>query len=250
MKPLDGLRVMLTRPAQARDDIAAALRAAGAVVDAVPLIGIEPPRDEASLLSAAAVADLADWVAFTSANGVAAFARARHAPLGARTKIAAVGPSTAAAVRSQLKRRADLVPVHHDAAALADAIAATGPAHASVSIFQAEEARPTLAEHLRAAGFAVMVAAAYATVETPPANIADRVRSADAIVLTSGSGARALARGLAAGPGVEALAGKTVACIGAVTAEQAQRSGIGGVLTARDATPQGLVALLAARRRS
>jgi uroporphyrinogen-III synthase len=239
---------MLTRPVHARDEIAEALRAAGASVDLVPLIQIVAPRDEAALQSAANAADAADWVAFTSANGVAAFARARGEPLGSRPRIAAIGPATAAAIEELLHRRPALVPKTSVAEALAQEIAAIGPAKASIAIFQAQGARPQLAEQLRAAGFSVVATSAYATIESPPADLIQRLRVADTIVLTSGSGARSLARGLAADPGLRALAGKTVACIGAVTAREARRCGIAVAVTARSASGRGVVDALVASR--
>jgi uroporphyrinogen-III synthase len=243
---LAGVRVMLTRPAQARDDIAEALRAAGASVDVVPLTRIVPPRDEAALQSAAQAADMADWIVFTSANGVAAFARSRSEPLGARTRIAAVGPATAAAIESLLYARAALIPKTFDAQALADELAAIGPPHASIAIFQAQNARPNLAQRLRAAGFSITATPAYATIEAPPADLADHVRAANAIVLTSGSGARALARGLGDSDGLRALDGKTIACIGTVTAREARRCGILVSVIAKNANAHGVVDALVA----
>jgi uroporphyrinogen-III synthase len=245
-RTLAGLRVMLTRPAQARDQIADALRAAGADVDVVPLIRIVPPRDEAALRSAAAAADMADWIVFTSANGVAGFARARREPLGIRTRIAAVGPATATAIEGLLGRRAALVPRTHVAEALADVLVAAGPPRASVAVFQAQDARPVLAERLRAAGFSVTATPAYATIETPPPDLDQHVRAANTIVLTSGSGARSLARGLGAAPGLRALTGKTIACIGAVTAQEARRCGIAVAVTAQSASARGVVDALVA----
>lgn len=240
---------MLTRPAHARDGIAQALKAAGTHVDVVPLIRIVPPGDEAALHSAAAAADMADWIVFTSANGVTAFAAARREPLGARAQVAAIGPATAAAVESSLGRRAALVPKTAVAEALADALIAAGPPQAQVAVFQAQDARPVLAERLRAAGFSVVATSAYATLEADPANIADRVRAADAIVLTSGSSARALVRGLARGSDAQglasgaarALAGKLVVCLGAITAQEAQRCGIVVSATAKNATAAGVL---------
>lgn len=239
---------MLTRPVRGRDEIADALRAAGALVDVVPLIRIVPPRDESALQSAALTAGTADWIVFTSANGVAAFAGARREPLGTRTSIAAIGPATAASVETLLSRHAALVPETHVAESLADALISAGPARGSIALFQAQEARPVLARLLRAAGFSVTATAAYATLESPPADLVKHVRDAQAIVLTSGSGARALARGLADDPGLRALTGKTIACIGAVTAGEARRLGIEVAVTAQSASARGLVEALAAHR--
>jgi uroporphyrinogen-III synthase len=233
---------MLTRPARAHDDIADALRRAGALVDEVPLVRIVPPDDGAALESAAATADMADWIAFTSANGVAAFARARREPLGEHMRIAAVGSATAAAVKSLLLRQVDAVPPTFVAEALADAITAIGPPHASVAVFQAQGAREALVHKLRDAGFTVTAVAAYATMEAPPADLGEHVRGADAIVLTSASGARALASAIRAPD----LVSKAVVCIGPITAQEARRLGIPVSATAPTASARGVVEALAA----
>jgi uroporphyrinogen-III synthase len=238
---------MLTRPAQEHDDIAQALRDAGAVVDVVPLIRIVPPPDEAALRSAAATADMADWIAFTSANGVEGFARARSEPLGSRPRIAAVGPATAAAVQRLLYRGADLVPKTFTAGALAADIAAIGPPRASIHIFQAQSARPELVARLRDAGFSVIATSAYATLEAPLDDLIQHVRDADTIVLTSGSGARALARGLGHDPGLRALTGKQIVCIGAITAREARSCGMTVAAIARSASAQGVIDALSGR---
>jgi len=233
---------MLTRPARSNDDIADALRQAGAIVDEVPLVRIVPPADAAALESAAAAADMADWVAFTSTNGVAAFARARREPLGEHMRIAAVGSATAAAVKSLLFRQVDAVPPTFVAEALADAIAALGPQHASIAVFQAQGAREALVQKLRGHGFTVTAVNAYATAVALPADFAEHVRAVDAIVLTSASGARALMRGVGAGD----LARTAVACIGPVTAQEARRLGIPVAATARTASAKGVVEALEA----
>jgi uroporphyrinogen-III synthase len=238
--PLAGLRIMLTRPARSNDDIADALRHAGAIVDEVPLVRIVPPADAAALESAAAAADMADWVAFTSANGVAAFARARREPLGEHMRVAAVGSSTAAAVKSLLFRQVDAVPPTFVAEALADAIAAMGPPNASIVVFQAQGAREALVQKLRDHGFTVTAVAAYATVEAPPADLAEHVRAADAIVLTSASGARSLMQGIRAAD----LAARAVVCIGDITAQAARGLGIPVAATAHAASAKGVVEAL------
>ena len=233
---------MLTRPARSDDGIADALRRAGAAVDEVPLIRIVPPADLAALESAAAAADMADWIAFTSANGVAAFARARREPLGEHTRIAAVGSATAAAVKSLLFRPVDAVPPTFVAESLADAITAIGPPHASIAVFQARGARETMVQKLRDAGFTVTAVAAYSPVEAPPPDLAEHVHAADAIVLTSASGARSLARGIPA----HELAGAAVVCIGDITAHEASRLGIPVAAVAQSSSARGLVAALEA----
>lgn len=234
---LAGVRVMLTRPAGTRDRIAELLTAHGAIVTSVPLIRIAPPPDQASLQAAAESADIANWIVFTSANGVAAFAKARRALLPATTRIAVIGRATARAVETRLHHQVDLVPSSSVAGSLADAIVKAAMPSASIAIFQAAQALPLLATRLRRAGFGVTAVVAYSTVETPPPDLAHRVSDADAIVLTSASGGRALKRGLGNTIG---LSGKLIVCIGEITANQARRLGIPVSAIAESATAEGV----------
>jgi uroporphyrinogen-III synthase len=74
--PLAGVRVVVTRAERQAAGLAAALAAAGAEVELLPLLEVAPPADPAPLARAAAELRLYDWVVFTSANAV-------HALLGA-----------------------------------------------------------------------------------------------------------------------------------------------------------------------
>src|SRR5439155_2746353 len=115
-RPLSGVRVLVTRTREQASELSAILSELGADVAEAPAIRVEPPRslsrfDRAvSKLSSGAY----DWIVFTSANGVRAFAvRLRAAGLDARafagSKVAAVGPGTADALGA-LGIAADLVP--------------------------------------------------------------------------------------------------------------------------------------------
>jgi uroporphyrinogen-III synthase len=242
--PLAGTRVLLTRPARTDDAIETLLRGAGASVSSMPLIELAQAPDAGALRAGAEAADRADWIVFTSAAGVEAFARNRRSRLGERTRIAAIGPATARAVVRLLERDADLVPAQFVAEELADAITARAT-RARIAIFAAQEARPVLAERLRAAGHSVETIVAYATHAVTPTDFTQRIAAADVIVLTSGSAARSLHNGLRRGPGLNALHGKRVVCIGAATAEEARRLEIDVAAVAREATPLGLLEVLA-----
>jgi len=239
---------MLARPPDSSQDLARALRAEGAIVSNVPLIQITAPSDPEALQANVDGADAADWLVFTSANGVAAFARRRRAPLSSRVRIAAVGPATAAAVHAMLHRAVDVIPGRHDAEALASAMLAVAKPRASIHVFQPEDARSSVATRLEAAGYLVHVAAAYRTLEIPPPDIARLVAGADAIVLMSGSQARALARGLGE-TNRAALGHATVIAVGARTEREAVRAGLRADATADDASPPAIAAAIATTRK-
>jgi uroporphyrinogen III methyltransferase/synthase len=238
--PLTGVRVLLTHPARTADELEPLLRADGADVVCMPLIEIVAPPDPAALQAAVDSAGEADWVVFTSVNGVEAFARLRDAPLPASTAIAGIGRATARAVEEALGRPADLVPVRADGEGLAEELVSRAHKNARVSVFAALDARPVLVNQLRLAGIRVDAVVAYATRPRAPHDLARTVASADIIVLTSGSAARALADGLARDPGLEELAGKSIVCIGPVTAATAGEAGIAVAAIAHEPSSQGL----------
>ncbi|MBV8171582.1 MAG: uroporphyrinogen-III synthase [Candidatus Eremiobacteraeota bacterium] len=238
--PLAGVRVLLTHPARTSDQLEPLLRADGADVVCAPLIEITAAPDAAALQTAVDAADDADWVVFSSVNGVEAFARMRDAPLRPGTFIAAVGRATASAVDVKLGRPADLVPSRPDAEGLAEELVGRAHERARIAVFVALDAGPALVQRLRTAGLRVDAAVAYATRAVAHRDLARSVAGADIIVLTSGSGARALAEGLALEPGLEALAGKAVVCIGPVTAAAASGAGIAVTAVACDPSPHAL----------
>jgi hydroxymethylbilane synthase len=98
--PLRGRRIAVTRPREQAVPLADALERLGATVAVVPLVAIEPLENAAELDAALRELDDYDWVVFTSANGVAAVRErlARSEGSLAGVQVAAVGPSTAAAV--------------------------------------------------------------------------------------------------------------------------------------------------------
>jgi uroporphyrinogen-III synthase len=246
------MRVLLTRAAAADDSTESELRSLGATVMTMPIVRIVPPADGSALASAVEHAGSYDWIAFTSVNGVEAFSRARGAaetlragvtaePL--RARVAAVGDATARSVLRFLGREADLVPNVFTAAALGAALAERVRDGESVLIVQAADARPDLARALSHVAPPPHVVTAYATVSIAPPEIGAAVADADVVILASGSAARGLAEALAPTP-ADTLRDKVVACIGPVTADEAQRNGIPVTIVARESTMPGIIAAL------
>jgi uroporphyrinogen III methyltransferase/synthase len=101
--PLAGKRVLITRPLNQSNALAALLRASGASVISLPLVRIEPPFDFTFLDAALRDLKSFDWLIFSSQNAVAAVAdRLRELGIDIRSipptlKVAAVGKTTAAA---------------------------------------------------------------------------------------------------------------------------------------------------------
>lgn len=98
--PLDGLGVLLTRPAGQALRTAQALRSAGARVFEFPALQIAAIAPDSAFDAALAMLPSAQWVIFVSANAVE-FGMphvTRHGGFAAHTRIAAIGNATRAAL--------------------------------------------------------------------------------------------------------------------------------------------------------
>lgn len=220
---LDGVTVLVTRASE-QLNAASLFEAMGARVDIAPVIAIGPPPADSGLQEAVRNADSFDWIVFTSANGVEAFARCRRG-FPEKVRTAVVGAATSDALQKTFKRRPDVVPERFVSEELAEALRKAAKPGAAILIVQAEDARPVLASRLKEAGFRVTAVAGYSTIETLPPDLPARVIAAGAIVLASASAVRSLVRSLGSGAAV-LLREKVIACIGPITADQARELGI------------------------
>ncbi|HWL54407.1 MAG TPA: uroporphyrinogen-III C-methyltransferase [Chthoniobacteraceae bacterium] len=193
-RPLFGRQIVVTRTRTQAGALSESLRALGADVQELPTIRIEPPEDRIAFGELVQDAHTYTWLIFTSPNGVDAFfelffklySDARE--IGG-VRIAAIGPATAARVRSY-HLAVDLQPQ----VAIAEEIVATFLKESTVEnekilIVRPESARNLLATELTKMGAIVDEAIAYRTVpETDGAAIElFRKRGADLITFTSGS---------------------------------------------------------------
>jgi uroporphyrinogen-III synthase len=231
-QPLAGRRIVVTRP-EAKP-LAEELERLGAEVTIVPLIEIRPAEDRHALEAAVGRLASYDWVVLTSVNGVSAVASGLAGLRGA-TRVAAVGPVTADAIRSH-----GVEPAFVASRASDDIAGGLGElAGSRVLLPQADIADPHLAEELRGQGADVDVVVAYRTVlvEPPMWGILP-LRIADAVVLASGSACRSLAA--AGGAGSAAL----LVCIGPKTAKVAREVGLHVGLVADETTSDGIIRAL------
>ncbi len=264
--PLAGVRVLVPRATEGPDPLVIALTAAGATPVVVPLIQTVPPEDPTEIDDTLLALDSGyyTWLAVTSSATVSVLVdRADEVDLSlsaalAGTRVAAVGPSTARALR-EAGVEVDLVPAR---ASSAEALVAAWPAHpgpapsahdapaagptpARVLLPLGDLAVPTLADGLRARGWTVDQVVAYRTVPGPAPDATTRADwqrgGLDAVVLTSGSTARHLLEMLGAVP-----PGTLVCCIGPSTAAEARRLGLDVAAVATEQTPAGLVQALTA----
>ncbi|MGC5165739.1 uroporphyrinogen-III synthase [Luteimicrobium sp. DT211] len=264
-RPLDGRTVLVPRSLDRAVGLAARLHELGAQVLVSPVIERAPADDLGALDDAArdlAAAGYA-WVLVTSVNAVDELAAAwsRVAPGdrlgGAPARWAAVGPSTARALR-EVGVEAALVPEDHSALGLLAALRSlAAPTESSeresriraprsdtsdvggprVLLPLGDLAQPTLERGLTAMGARPHVVTAYRTV-THLIDGATRDAWADgdvdAVVLTSGSVAREVATQLGPRDGVVGVA------IGPPTARAAEEAGLHVAAVATTADDAGL----------
>jgi uroporphyrinogen III methyltransferase/synthase len=186
-RPLAGVRVAVTRARAQASGLASRLRELGAIVVEAPAIRIS------QLPGAAPRIEDYDLVCLTSPNGVRLLfdrlaAEGRDARAFGATRIAAIGPGTAAALRDH-GLIADVVPERFVAEGMLDALVDVPVSRALVA--RAAEARDVLPEALRERGAQVDVVALYETVAEPlgQAELA-AVGRADYVTFTSSSTVR------------------------------------------------------------
>jgi uroporphyrinogen-III synthase len=205
-----------------------------------PLINFAPTNDQATLDEA--LADLAagrfDWLTVTSATTVDVL-YAYRAMIPARTKVAAVGETTAAALQA-VGYRVDLVPEEDNSAAgMAEQLIALEPEPRDILTLRSEIAKPVLTRMLAEAGHRVRSVVAYRTVGVPVTErIAQDVRSGriNAILVTSGSVAQQVHDQFPELPDAT-----VVAAIGPRTAKDARRMGLDVDIVAETQTVTALV---------
>jgi uroporphyrinogen-III synthase len=243
--PLEGKRIIVTRPEAQAKPLADALERVGAKVFVVPLIGIETSEDVERLKASVRGVHRFEWLVVTSANAVTALREwSGFAWLVRTVRIAAVGPATAEAVR-RLGVEPDFVPKRYAAEEIA---AGLGPLDGvRVIVLRSDRASHRLERELAARGAHVQPFIAYRTVDVEPgpdglAAIADDV---DAIVLASGSAARRLKVLASRWDDVRDATERTLLVfIGPKTAAVATEVGLPVGLVAREATADGIIQAL------
>jgi uroporphyrinogen-III synthase len=240
---LRGQRVLVPRTPERAGELVSLLQSAGAEVIALPLIDIAAPADPAAFdLSLVTLAKGGySWVGFTSVTAVTAVLdRAAELALwpaiSADTRVAAVGPATAAALRAR-DVPVDLVP---SAAGSAEALAAAWPHGEGQTVLlpRSDLSASALPVALLAKGYRVDDVTAYRTEPVrPPDDVADELRTGriTAVLFTSPSTVTAL-------DGLELAAAMVLGAIGRPTAAAVEKSGRRLDFVAERPTAQALVA--------
>jgi uroporphyrinogen III methyltransferase/synthase len=232
--PLQGRRILVTRPRAQAAQLTRLLEAYGAETVALPTIRIDPPEDWTPLDEAIRSLNGFRCVIFTSVNGVAAFReRLPHAGRSALRMsnqiVVAIGPATAEALR-QAGLEANVVPEEFTAEGVVAALRARVAPGDAALLVRAAEARDVLPRELAAAGARVTIAPAYRTALTREG--AERAlalleaRQINAVTFTSSSTVRGFVALVAPDNAARILSDVVVAAIGPITAVTAAEHGL------------------------
>jgi uroporphyrinogen III methyltransferase / synthase len=245
--PLAGRTVVVTRAGPRAQGLVDRLQRAGARALELPLTRqVDPSDDGAALRAAAEVVGDHRWIVLTSVNAVERFmAELRDARALAGVLVAAVGPSTADALRLA-GVEPDLVPAEHSARALVEVFPVPEAGGNRRVLFPCADLAPdTVAEGLGEKGWDVRRVEAYRTVplSAPDPALLERVAAADALTLTATSSVAAFVALRTPGGAPMPVPGHVV-CIGPATAAAARAAGLQGVHEAWGASADGIVAEL------
>jgi len=243
-RPLQGRRVLITRPREQAEALCGRLSALGAEPIVLPLIRISPVGDHRRMDAAIRSIASFDWILFTSANGARLFLE-RAASLDVRMagpRVAAVGPSTAEALR-RFGVSVDVVPDTHTGAAAADGLPHLRVG-ARVLVVRPIAGREEAAAVLRQRGAEVEEVAIYQTELLRPTDeeiqaVGDRI---DAILFASSSAVEAFCnRSEDSSALASAGRGAVIGCIGPSTRKTAAARGLSVSLTAEEHSADGLL---------
>ena len=236
MEHMSGKRILLTRASDDMSPWAERLSSLGAEGVSHPCISIERLQLAVGWLGHL---DECDWVAFTSFRSVAFFAELLGAKTLAKQLIAAVGPSTEAAVQARFGR-CDLIAPDGTASSLAETMKPRLTKHSRVLLPGPAEPRPELAVALNEYGAATVPLPLYATRSAARSGPKLNLKQArlDAALFASPS---AVAGAVATSELPNAL---PVACIGPSTAKAARAAGMKEIYTSETRDLDGLLRAL------
>jgi uroporphyrinogen III methyltransferase / synthase len=238
---LAGSSVVVTRAVHQAEELAEPLRALGAEVILLPVIEIAPPADSAPLEEAAARARDYDWIIFTSANAVAAFAAELQEPLySRRTRVATVGAATHD-VAEQYGFEVSLTPEKFVAESLIAAFGNENLEGRRILIPSAAVTRDVVPRELRKRGAQVDVVEAYRNVIPATAPARAKLVFTEPFPTWVTFASSSAVDHLLEITGVDILRQVKIASIGPVTSETIRKHSLTVATEAREHSTTGLV---------
>ncbi len=255
-EPLTGLRILVGRARHQASALSSALRDLGAEVIEIPFIEIRKPRSYKPLDHALQNLETYDWLILTSVNGVdAVWQRLRTLRLTnrklAHLKIAAIGPSTANAIKEH-GTKVHVVPKEYVAESVVKSLRNRVKGK-RVLLARAKVARNVIPLELRKLGAHVDVVEAYETIVPQSSRrrlneaLKSRTRRPDLITFTSSSTVRnftALLASSASRGNLKQLDSILFASIGPITSATLRQLGLRVDIEAERYTIPGLVAAI------
>lgn len=254
-RPLQGVRVLITRAREQAEALAGPLRELGAEVIAIPTIEILPPQSFQPLDNALKKIQSYDWLILTSVNGVIALRRRLdrlgiHSGLLRHLSIAAIGPATREELES-MELKVKVVPDQYVAESVV-AVLRSQVKNKRVLLVRAKVARDVIPAELKRAGAEVDVVEAYRT--GLPTSSRQKLREAltsqnkpQFVTFTSSSTVKNFLALLPQNTSSkELLSGIHLASIGPVTSTTLREAGLIAAVEARDFTIPGLVQAIVA----
>jgi uroporphyrinogen III methyltransferase/synthase len=247
-RPLLGKRIVVTRAREQASELIKILADHGADCLEFPAIKIVPPGDITPLKKAIENLDTYDWIVFTSVNGVRyffdqLFSDRKDVRALNHIRTAAIGPATAGELLT-FGLHSDIVPETFRAESVVEAFRMEDIDGKKILLPRAETARPVLPVELNKMGAKVDEIAAYQTVKGLE-NAHELIggleeKSIDMITFTSSSTVKNFKALLPADAFERLLDGITIASIGPITTETAEKLGFKVHISAEEYTIDGL----------
>lgn len=245
---LNGLNVLITRPAQQAQGLCDLIESAGGRCIRFPLLAIEPSPYCIKAVEIIGGLNSGDWIIFVSTNAVTFAARAvgGQLKLSQGVRVAAIGNATALALR-QACVNVDLLPEgRFNSETLLSSPEMNNVSRCACVIVRGEGGRDLLAETLRTRGARVMHAVVYRRIE-PQADVLEFVegwkqKNIDVVTMTSGEALRNLVK--KAGRGVESVKSTPMVVISNRLRGEAIKLGFKTVVVSKQAADQAIVKTL------
>mgnify|MGYP001423379162 CR=1 FL=1 len=247
-KILDSLKdkvVVLTRPEHQLNSLSESLKTLGAIPIHIPAIKISPILNEQTAKLANQELESADWVIFTSCNGVEIFLEllnysSRAIGILKEKKLAAIGPGTANKLKS-LVRAPDAVPDQFISEAIAPCLGEI--AGMRILVPRAKQARRALINELEGRGAVAIEIPIYDTISNIDPDLVEQIKTLskpDYITFTSSSTVTGFCE-LMEASGKDWLVTSRSICIGPITAQTLVKSGVTPYRIAERYSVDGLI---------
>lgn len=247
-KPLFGKHILVTRASDKAASLSNHLRSLGAEVNELPAIELGPVARNGEFMQVVKEIPSADWVFFTSPEGVGHFIRMlkpykKDIRILSGCHIAAIGPKTAMAIE-QLGVHVDFIPKLFSQEGILDSLPKRVMEGKKVFILSAKDARDVLEKGLQKRGMRVKKTAVYQTLV--PKTFLKSIKTLfdrpfDYVTVTSASCVEHLYQGLKTTGQVRRFPKLNFASIGPITSAAVRKRGGHVAIEAASSTIEGLV---------